>query len=102
MTPTFLYLENLSVTVGLLYAAPVLLLLRVVYLTLSSPLRRIPGPWYNYFTSLVLTFHTFRGRCIFYVDDLHKKYGPVVRISYDEVDVSDVKGFKTIHKIGNG
>lgn len=36
------------------------------------------------------------------MDDLHKKYGPVVRISYDEVDVSDVKGFKTIHKIGNG
>lgn len=36
------------------------------------------------------------------MDALHAKYGPVVRISRDEVDVADVDGFRTIHKIGNG
>lgn len=37
---------------------------------------------------------------MFYIDDLHKKYGPIVRLSPYEVGVADVNGFKEIHKIG--
>lgn len=39
---------------------------------------------------------------MYYVDELHQQYGPLVRISPEEVSVSDVKSVKEIHKIGNG
>ena len=41
------------------------------------------------------------GRRIFYIDSLHQKYGPVVRISPDEVAVSDIEGFKQIHAVSS-
>ena len=37
------------------------------------------------------------GRRIFFIHDLHQKYGDVVRIAPDEVSVADVDGFKQIH-----
>jgi cytochrome P450 len=37
------------------------------------------------------------GRRIFFIDELHQKYGDVVRIAPDEVSVADVDGFKKIH-----
>ncbi|KAJ8105052.1 hypothetical protein OPT61_g10414 [Boeremia exigua] len=40
------------------------------------------------------------GQRIFYIDSLHKKYGPVVRLSPNEVGVADLDAFKEIHKIG--
>lgn len=42
------------------------------------------------------------GRRAFYVHDLHQKYGSVVRISPDEVAISDPEGLATIHRIGSG
>jgi hypothetical protein len=42
------------------------------------------------------------GRRIFFVDDLHKKYGPVVRIAPTEISIADVAGFKEIHRVGGG
>ena len=40
------------------------------------------------------------GQRIFYIDSLHKKYGPIVRLSPFEVGVSDLNGFREVHKIG--
>ncbi|KAF5006431.1 hypothetical protein FDECE_7191 [Fusarium decemcellulare] len=68
----------------------------------TSPLRSIPGPWHSRFTSLVLKWHILVGRRIHYVDSLHQKYGPVVRVSPDEVAISDLEAFSQIHKIGSG
>jgi cytochrome P450 len=39
---------------------------------------------------------------MFYIHDLHRRYGPVVRVSPGEVDVLDQEAFKTIHRIGGG
>jgi cytochrome P450 len=39
---------------------------------------------------------------MFYVHDLHQKYGPVVRIAPSEVAVNDIMAFKEIHKPGSG
>jgi cytochrome P450 len=36
------------------------------------------------------------------VDDLHRKYGDVVRIAPGEVAVADIAGVSQIHKIGSG
>ncbi|CAG9951321.1 unnamed protein product [Clonostachys rosea f. rosea IK726] len=73
-----------------------------VFLAMKSPLRNIPGPWYNRFTSIVLKGYILAGRRIHYVDFLHRKYGTVVRLSPDEVAISDLEAFSQIHKIGSG
>ena len=41
-------------------------------------------------------------RRIFYIDDMHKKYGPVVLISPNEVSFTSPEVFNEVHKIGNG
>lgn len=78
-------------------------ILRILYTGFTSrSLWSIPGPWHSRFTHLVLKFHIITGRRIHYVDRLHQKYGPVVRIAPDEVAVNDLEGFANIHKIGGG
>ena len=61
----------------------------------------MPGPWYSRFTNLVLKNAVTGGRRIFYIDSLHRRYGPVVRISPTEVAVSDVESYKQIHSVSS-
>ncbi|OIW26271.1 cytochrome P450 [Coniochaeta ligniaria NRRL 30616] len=91
----------LSVPLLLLIGLSVVLL-NVVISGLRSPLSSLPGPWYTKFTNVVLRFQILTGRRIHYVDYLHQRYGPVVRIAPDEVAVNDVEAFSQIHKIGAG
>lgn len=42
------------------------------------------------------------GQRSFFIDELHKTYGPVVRIAPTEISVADVSGFKEIHRVGSG
>lgn len=37
-----------------------------------------------------------------YIHSLHKKYGPIVRITPNEIAINDPASFKDIHKIGSG
>lgn len=39
---------------------------------------------------------------MFYIDELHRRHGPVVRISPDEVSVADPDGYVAIHRMGSG
>jgi len=61
----------------------------------------VPGPFFSRFSNLLLKRAVTGGRRIFYIDDLHRKYGPVVRISPKEVAVSDIEGFKQIHAVSS-
>ncbi|KAJ4396222.1 hypothetical protein N0V93_000441 [Gnomoniopsis smithogilvyi] len=70
-----------------------------VYGVLSSPLAKIPGPWYSNFTEFVVRWHWLQGQRAKYVHSLHQKYGPVVRVGPDEVDVTDVPSIKAIHTV---
>jgi cytochrome P450 len=72
-----------------------------VYHSLTSPLKNVPGPWISRYTNLQLKFAVTGGRRIFYIDDLHKKYGPIVRISPTEVAVADPAAFKQIHAVSS-
>ncbi|KAL1891312.1 hypothetical protein Sste5346_007772 [Sporothrix stenoceras] len=67
-----------------------------------SPLSRLPGPWHARFTRLALKRSILTGKRMYYVHDLHAKYGPVVRIAPDEVAVADPEGVAQIHRIGSG
>lgn len=68
----------------------------------TSSLSKLPGTWHSKYTNIALRFHTLSGRRIFYVDELHRQYGGVVRISPTEVAVSDLAAVSQIHKIGGG
>ncbi|KAJ9608505.1 hypothetical protein H2200_007493 [Cladophialophora chaetospira] len=68
----------------------------------KGPLSSVPGPWYSRYTNVVLKYHIFNGRRIHYVHELHHKYGSVVRISPDEVEVSDLAAYREVHRIGSG
>ncbi|KAH7371599.1 cytochrome P450 [Cadophora sp. MPI-SDFR-AT-0126] len=72
------------------------------YRIITSPLRKIPGPWYASLTHLVLKKHVILGRRVFYIDELHQKYGSIVRIGPNEIDICDPQMFKEVHRIGSG
>jgi cytochrome P450 len=90
---------SVALACGLAVAA---LLITTLVNGLKSPLAALPGPWYSRFTHLVLKYHVVSGRRVFYVHELHRKYGPLVRISPEEVAVADVGALAQIHKIGAG
>jgi hypothetical protein len=71
-----------------------------IYVGLTCPTRNLPGPWYTRFTHLRLKRAVITGQRIFYIDALHKQYGPIVRLSPTEVGVADLDAFREIHKIG--
>jgi cytochrome P450 len=71
-----------------------------IYVGLTCPTRHLPGPWYTRFTHYRLKRAVVTGQRIFYIDSLHKQYGPIVRLSPTEVGVADLDAFKEIHKIG--
>jgi hypothetical protein len=62
-----------------------------------SPLRQIPGPAHASFTSLVLKWHELHANRTQYVHELHKKYGPSVRLSPDEVSFASYEAVKEIY-----
>jgi len=77
-----------------------IIFVKFAYVGLTCPTRRLPGPWYTRFTHLRLKHAVVTGQRVFYIDDLHQRYGPVVRLSPTEVGVADLDAFKEIHKIG--
>ncbi|KAL2751877.1 hypothetical protein ACRALDRAFT_2045118 [Sodiomyces alcalophilus JCM 7366] len=66
-------------------------------LTLSLRLSRPRDPWYTRWTDIVLRYNIFYGQRGQYVHQLHEKYGPVVRIGPNQVDINDINAFKTIY-----
>ncbi|KAF4926122.1 Cytochrome P450 monooxygenase azaI [Colletotrichum viniferum] len=73
-----------------------------IYQGLTNPLSNIPGPWYTRFTTLVSTYFVITAHHPDWVHALHAKYGPVVRISPHEVDVSDPQTCQRIHSVKGG
>ncbi|ORY61477.1 cytochrome P450 [Pseudomassariella vexata] len=70
-----------------------------VYNVLRSPLNKVPGPWYASWTNIVTKYHFLTGCNPTYIHSLHSKYGPVVRIGPNDVDVADPVAAQTIHRI---
>ncbi|CAI0645221.1 unnamed protein product [Colletotrichum noveboracense] len=95
-------MDLVSKPIAVLLASIILIsILRIVLRSLLSPLKYIPGPWYSHFTHYVLKYHVVMGRRIFYVDDLHRKYGDIVRPSPGEVSVVSVDGHRKIYSVSS-
>ncbi|KAH7087003.1 cytochrome P450 [Paraphoma chrysanthemicola] len=88
--------------IAALSVAALVYCVKLVWTANKSPLSRIPGPWYARYSQIPLRYYSFTARRIFYVDDLHKKYGKVVRIGPNEVAVADLEGVSKIHNFGSG
>lgn len=57
-----------------------------------SPISRIPGPKLaalTYFYQSYFDLYPYQGRWLFQQIELHKRYGPVVRVGPDEIHVDD-------------
>ncbi|KAI4866801.1 cytochrome P450 [Hypoxylon rubiginosum] len=76
-----------------------LFLLRSIYTAISSPLSSIPGPLLSRWTDLHVRIKLLSGSKARYVHSLHEKYGPIVRLGPNDVDISDVNGAREIHKV---
>lgn len=50
----------------------------------------------------MLRYKVLTGQRIFYIHNLHQKYGPIVRIDTHEVNVCDLDAFSVVHRIGSG
>lgn len=74
-----------------------LLLTYVIYQRFFSPLAPIPGPFLASITNLWLGYAYWRQDWHKYAIRLHEKYGPIVRVGPDAVDVGDIGAIKVIY-----
>ena len=81
-----------------LFCAALVWGIRLLITSWSNPLNKIPGPAFARWSDLGLKLAVISGRRIYYVDSLHKQYGPYVRLSPDEVSVADAQDFAQIHR----
>ena len=93
-----------STTPALLLAA---LILWTLYILLQRlifhPLRHIPGPWLYRLSTWPTCYHDlFRGGQLpFALKKLHATYGPIIRVTPDEVHISDPDFLDTIYAMRN-
>ncbi|OIW35197.1 cytochrome P450 [Coniochaeta ligniaria NRRL 30616] len=67
----------------------ILILARAAARRWVLPLRRVPGPWLASCTRLWKLYHTFHGNMEQVNIEMHKRYGPIVRIAPFEVSIDD-------------
>lgn len=70
-----------------------------IYRRYFHPLAKIPGPFLPAVTKLYQSY--YNRRYYLQVEKLHQKYGPVVRITPNEVHLTDPKNYDKIHYIGS-
>lgn len=62
-----------------------------IYRLTLHPLAKFPGPVFPAVTFWCEFYHDFfcRGQYLFRINDMHAKYGPIVRVTPDELHVND-------------
>ncbi|KAL4782495.1 cytochrome P450 [Aspergillus varians] len=74
----------------------------VVYRLFFHPLAKIPGPLLARATYLYSTWHNLVGaRFYLRVEELHQQYGPIVRITPNEIHLSDPENCEKIYYVGS-
>ncbi|PYH44760.1 cytochrome P450 [Aspergillus saccharolyticus JOP 1030-1] len=67
---------------------------------LISPVAKIPGPWLTKVSSLPLKYHEFIPGRRMYIHRLHQQYGPIVRLSPNEVSFASLEAIREIYASG--
>jgi len=69
----------------------------VLYRLFIHPICSFPGPFWNRLSNFPRAYQVLLGNLPFHVRDLHQQYGPVVRISPNELAFSDPQAWKDIY-----
>ncbi|KAI4202646.1 MAG: hypothetical protein LQ350_002439 [Teloschistes chrysophthalmus] len=92
-----LSIREVLVLASFAFTAYVILL--VVYRLYLSPLAKFPGPnlaaatlWYEFYYDV-----TLRGKYTWKIAELHKKYGPIIRISPYELHINDPEYYDELY-----
>ncbi|RDW56886.1 hypothetical protein BP5796_12953 [Coleophoma crateriformis] len=91
-------------TIAILVLCVTSLTQRLLYNLYWHPLAHIPGPRLAAATYLYQTYFGLAGgksRYYMHIAELHRRYGPVVRITPDEVHLSDPENHEVIHSVGS-
>ncbi|KAK1089156.1 hypothetical protein LTR33_000187 [Friedmanniomyces endolithicus] len=62
---------------------------RIIQRRFLTPLRKVPGPFFASVTSIWLLYYDLAGLRTTTIHDLHRKYGPIVRLAPNELSFSD-------------
>ena len=84
------------------WAAYILIAVLYPYLVTYSALRKVPGPLIARLSDLWLLRTARLGKRYLLVDEVHKKYGPIVRIQPNHISVNDDEAIQLIYGHGNG
>ncbi|KAK8878792.1 cytochrome P450 [Apiospora arundinis] len=68
----------------------------------SHPLRSIPGPWLNSISEIPAALALVKGDQHIYYQSLHEKYGPVVRVSPNELSFLNTDAREEIYGLRKG
>ncbi|CAJ2504798.1 Uu.00g121920.m01.CDS01 [Anthostomella pinea] len=89
-------------TINFYYLPPLALLIAIAgsaHVVLRGPLAKLPGPWYTAWTDVVLLYKQATGKKVTYVENLHRRYGPVVRITPRETSLRDPRVTRKIYSV---
>jgi hypothetical protein len=93
-------LSNGSIA-GMLFVAGIgYAVLYTIYYRFGHSLSRFPGPFAASLTNLWKVYHIYRGDFEHTLLNAHRKYGKIVRIGPNHLDVSDVSAVKSIYGTG--
>ncbi|KAH8880311.1 cytochrome P450 [Thozetella sp. PMI_491] len=76
------------------------LVARAAYKRYASPLRKYPGPFAASFTRLWKVVSTASGNTHLHHIDIHRKYGPIVRIAPNEISISSPEAARLLLSAG--
>jgi hypothetical protein len=85
-----------------LVALIVLVLGNILYSIFLHPIAHIPGPLLPKITSLWLYYHAYIGDESSVIHSLHKRYGPLLRVAPNHVDISDADAIQAIYVASGG
>ena len=91
--------DNPSILITIVFT---LYISQAAYYIFLHPLHDVPGPFVASFSKLWINIRHFRGT---YHDDIlevHRKYGPVVRIMPNEVSFVDREALKVLYGVSTG
>jgi hypothetical protein len=70
---------------------------RSIYRIYFHPLRQLPGPLIARCTSAWLAYHCYVGDECSVIRALHRQYGPILRVSPDDVDIAEGEALWSIY-----
>jgi benzoate 4-monooxygenase len=93
---------NSLLLLGAILSTAILAVHIVPYILDPYNLRNVPGPFWAKFTDFWLVFVSGQGHRSEVVHELHKKYGPVVRIAPNHISIADPDALQAIYGHSTG